>query len=109
MRNAHPEYIANFISQAIPRKTKLVLNADDLISSRIAPENDRVYFAVDGMETDVVECINLINDLQICPTCSGERSTTTAAITTSGAPTAVTATLSPPRRITSPQTWTPQT
>ena len=72
MRNAHPEYIASFIEQAVPRETKLVLNADDLISSRIAPENERVYFAVDRMDTDVVECVNLINDLQICPICSGE-------------------------------------
>ena len=72
MRNAHPAYIAWFLEQAVPRETKLVLNADDLISCRIAPENDRVYFAVDRLKTDVVECINLINDLQICPVCSGE-------------------------------------
>ena len=37
MRNAHPEYIADFLSENIPKETKLVLNADDLISSGIAP------------------------------------------------------------------------
>ncbi len=72
MRNAHPEYIANILTKYIPKETKLVLNADDLISCGVAPENDRVYFGIEKMSTDRTECINLINDLQICPECHHE-------------------------------------
>jgi len=72
MRNAHPQYIADFLTSSIPPETKLVLNADDLISSSVAPGNPRVYFGIEKMDTDVTECINLINDMRICPKCSGE-------------------------------------
>lgn len=70
MRNAHPEYIANLLSLYIPNSTKLILNADDLISSAVAPENDRVYFGIDKMKGELNKCINLINDIQICPVCN---------------------------------------
>ena len=71
-RNAHAEYISGFISENVPKKTKLILNADDLISVGVAPENDRSYFGIERMDSDVTECINKINDMQICPKCSGE-------------------------------------
>ena len=69
MRNGHPEYIAGILDRYIPKSTKLILNADDLISSAIAPENSRVYFGIEKMPGDIKECINLINDMQICPEC----------------------------------------
>ena len=72
MRNAHPEYIANFLTNAIPKSSKLILNADDLISCRVAPENERVYFGIHQMDSDITECINLINDMQICPKCQAK-------------------------------------
>ena len=72
MRHAHAEYIAGFISDNVPEKTKLILNADDLISSGLAPKNPRAYYGIDKMDTDVVDCINKINDMQICPKCMGE-------------------------------------
>ena len=72
MRNAHPQYIAGIIEGVVPETTKLILNADDLISSGICPDNPRVYFGLDQLKTDVTECINLINDMQICPVCRGE-------------------------------------
>lgn len=71
MRNAHPGYIADFLTNSIPKETKLILNADDLISCRVAPENERVYFGIAKMDSDITECINLINDMRICPVCSG--------------------------------------
>ena len=71
MRNAHPGYIADFLTQSSPADTRLVLNADDLISARVAPDNERVYFGIGPMETDVTECINRTNDMQICPRCHG--------------------------------------
>ncbi len=72
MRNAHPQYIAGFIEGTVPGTTKLVLNADDLISSGVCPENPRIYFGLGPMKTDVIACVNLINDVQICPICCGE-------------------------------------
>lgn len=69
MRNAHPEYISNLLTKYIPKETKLILNADDLISCRVAPDNERVYFGIDKMETDLKERINIVSDLEICPKC----------------------------------------
>ncbi len=72
MRNAHPHYIADFLTDSIPQETKLILNADDLITVGVAPGNPRVYFGIDRMASDVDHCINLINDNRICPVCNTE-------------------------------------
>ncbi|MBQ9060407.1 MAG: DUF1727 domain-containing protein [Firmicutes bacterium] len=69
MRNGHPEYISRVLTRAMPAKTRLILNGDDLIASNVAPANPRAYFGFETMEGDVKECINLVNDLQICPRC----------------------------------------
>ncbi len=71
-RNAHPAFIADIISRAIPAGTHLLLNADDLISCGVAPENPRSYFGIRAMDTDVIECVNRINDMRICPKCQGK-------------------------------------
>ena len=71
-RNAHSEYILDIISKYAPESTKLVLNADDLVSSRIAPENERVYFGIEKMESDLPESINIVNDMRLCPVCNSE-------------------------------------
>ena len=70
MRNAHPRYIADFIESAVPKGTKLVVCADDLLSNRIAPENERTCFGIEPLPTDVSECVNRINDMQVCPVCA---------------------------------------
>ena len=69
MRNAHPEYIRWLLEKYVPKSTKLVLNADDLTSCYMLPENERVYFGIEKLPTDTVKCRNLIDDLQICPKC----------------------------------------
>lgn len=69
-RNAHPEYISDIINSAVGSSTKMILNADDPISSRLAIDNDRVYFSLDRLPSDSEECSNIINDFQICPVCS---------------------------------------
>ena len=70
MRNGHPEFISNVLTKNIPKETTLILNAEDLISDMVSPNNKRIYYGIDKMKTDVTECINLINDMQICPKCS---------------------------------------
>lgn len=69
MRNGHPEFISGILTRYIPKKSKLLLNADDLISVSVAPDNPRVYFGIDRMDSDVTACINRINDMRICPNC----------------------------------------
>lgn len=74
MRNAHPAYIADILTRYIPASTQLILNADDLISCRVAPQCRREYFGIGPMPGDVTQCINLINDMRICPVCHGSLS-----------------------------------
>ncbi len=68
-RNAHPEFIFRIISESLPKESHLILNADDLISAGLAPENARTYFSIAPMNTDLPESINIINDMRICPKC----------------------------------------
>ena len=69
LRNAHSEFISNILTKYIPKKTKLILNADDLISCNIAPTNKRVYFGIDKLTTDEKVCHNIVNDMPTCPKC----------------------------------------
>ena len=68
-RNASPEFIFNLLDRNIPSKTTLILNADDLISSRLAEGNKRAYFGIDLLEDEVPTTDNLICDVKICPEC----------------------------------------
>ena len=70
LRNAHAEFIADILTKYIPKETKLILNGDDLISGNIAPENDRVYFGIDRLDTDTDECQNIVRDIVVCPKCN---------------------------------------
>lgn len=68
-RNAHPEYIFSVINEYTPQKTKLILNADELCSAGLRPDNERVYFGIGELPGDVTEPYNLIADHCICPKC----------------------------------------
>ena len=68
-RNAHPEFILNILNKNLPEQTKLILNADDLISSSLGSTNEKIYFAIDKQDTDKEQCDNIINDVRICPKC----------------------------------------
>lgn len=70
MRNAHTEFIADVLTKNIPKDTKLIVNADDLICSNIAPENEKIYFSIDQLETDTKECRNIVRDIIVCPKCN---------------------------------------
>lgn len=72
LRNAHTEFISGILTKYIPKETKLILNGDDLISSNIAPGNERVYFGIDRLDTDTDKCINIVNDVAICPKCNSK-------------------------------------
>lgn len=70
-RNAHSEYIASFLTANIPAGTKLVLNADDLISSGVAPDCPRMYFGFDRQAFEAESAENIVIDARICPKCAG--------------------------------------
>ncbi len=72
MRNAHTEFISNMLTTNIPKETKLILNGDDLIVSNIAPENDRIYFGINRIETDTDTCENITRDIIVCPKCDSK-------------------------------------
>lgn len=71
-RNAHAEFIFDLLSANIPKKTRLLVNADDLISSRLAPENERVTFGIARLEEDWSAPQNIVCDITCCPKC-GEK------------------------------------
>ena len=70
IRNAHTEFISEILTKYIPKDTTLILNGDDLITSNIAPENKRMYFGIDRLNTDEEECKNIARDIVVCPKCN---------------------------------------
>lgn len=69
MRNAHTEFISGILTKYIPKDTTLILNGDDLIVSNLAPENKRMYFGIDRLDTDGEKCENISRDIIACPKC----------------------------------------
>ena len=72
MRNAHTEFISDILTKNIPKDTTLILNGDDLITSNLAPENKRIYFGIDRLETDMETCNNIARDIITCPKCNSK-------------------------------------
>ena len=72
MRNAHPDYIKSVLEAHIDKSTRLILNADDLISSQMCRGNERVFFGIDALRSDKCNCTNLIDDCPICPVCNSK-------------------------------------
>lgn len=70
MRNANPDYIFDVISSNVSPETELVLNADDLISCRLAPQaTKRTYFSIGRLADDTTEPQGIVCDLTACPVC----------------------------------------
>ena len=71
-RNAHVDYVFDILSEYIPDGCKLVLNADDMISGRLAPTTpNRVYFSLCPLPGDTKEPDDIVLDLTACPECGG--------------------------------------
>lgn len=68
-RNAHTEFISFIINSALPRSTKVILNADDMACACLAPENtERVYFGLD-VEKSHEAAPAYLQDVVYCPKC----------------------------------------
>ncbi len=68
-RNANVEFIFSRLNRFIEDDTHLILNADDLISSQLKPQNPRTYFSIASLGEEKTSRHDLINDLTICPVC----------------------------------------
>ncbi|MCI5825902.1 MAG: MurT ligase domain-containing protein [Arcanobacterium sp.] len=68
-RNAHSGYIFWVIDQGLPASTKLLLNADDVVSSQLGEHNERRFFGIERMPSDVEHTHNIVNDGRTCPRC----------------------------------------
>ncbi len=68
-RNAHADFIAGVLEENIADETVLVLNAEDILSSELKPENERVYFALDKALDSGATPPSLVCDVRNCPDC----------------------------------------
>lgn len=68
-RNAHPDYIFSVIDTYCPDSTKLILNADELCSSRLKPGSHHAFYGIGKMPEDQTRSQNLVADYSLCPEC----------------------------------------
>ncbi len=71
-RNAHPEFILDFLNKYIPDGVPMVLNADDMMCSELKPGNPRAYFSIVRQPGDGEGSRNIVQDVPACPRCGGE-------------------------------------
>lgn len=64
--NDNTEYIFTKMKEAIPENTKLILNADDLISSALK-KNKTILYGVDNL--NYPERNYIVKDIVLCPNC----------------------------------------
>ena len=69
MRNAHPYYIFDFVNENLSDGVKMILNADDLISSSLKKNNPRAYYSIARQSFDILKK-SMVNDAQVCPICN---------------------------------------
>lgn len=67
-RNAHPDFIIDILNRAIPKETTLILNADDLLSCMIKPDNKRIYYSF-KKEIKHLDYQSNVIDIVNCPNC----------------------------------------
>lgn len=68
-RNGNVDVIVSKLEEAIGPDVKLILNANDPISSLLAPENERVYYSMEKADASCEVCLNITHDAKVCPKC----------------------------------------
>lgn len=71
-RNAHVDFIVSILNAQMPKKSKMILNGEDLICSHLAQDNDRVYFGISSDNTKSTPTNNIIKDIVVCPNCNSK-------------------------------------
>ncbi len=69
-RNAHVEFISDILEESIPVNTKLIVNADDPISSFLCKDNERLSFGLKPIDGEIEVRDSRIKDLINCPKCN---------------------------------------
>ena len=69
LRNAHAEFIYGVLRENIPAGTKLILNADDMLSYNLAEGHEAVSFSIARLAGEPQFTRNLIRDVVLCPSC----------------------------------------
>ena len=69
LRNAHAEFIYGVLKENIPAETKLILNADDMLSCNLAAGHEAVSFSIARLAGEPQFTRNLIRDVVLCPNC----------------------------------------
>ena len=69
VRNGNPDIVFEKIASAIAPSVLLVLNGNDPISQRLAPENRRVYFGMERTSRSSDGPQFLTHDCKVCPNC----------------------------------------
>lgn len=69
LRNAHGEFIFRVLNDHIPPSTHLILNSDDLISSRLGKNNPKIYYSIAPLPGEISQPGSLIEDVPLCPSC----------------------------------------
>ena len=69
VRNGHPDIIMDKINEAIKPGVLMVLNANDPISQNLAPDNTRVYYAMEATERSTTTSEYITHDSKVCPKC----------------------------------------
>lgn len=69
-RNPHPQYICDFIDQAVTEHSKMILNGDDLCSMQLGKKHKHAYFSIAQMPSDHRSVPNITNDFKLCPVCN---------------------------------------
>lgn len=68
-RNGHTDYVFQKIQEGLPKDCKLVLNADDLISSQLDNGNERIFFSLAQQDYEPIINQGKSQDLKVCPNC----------------------------------------
>lgn len=68
-RNAHPTYVFNKINMCEYKDMTVILNADEINSSQLLKDCKSIYYGISQLPNDYENCINIINDHQLCPKC----------------------------------------
>jgi len=71
-RNGNVDVIVAKLTEAIGPGTRLVLNANDPISADLAPDNERVYYAMARTDASTDTSVNITHDAKVCPRCFGK-------------------------------------
>ena len=71
-RNGHTDYVFSKIDSGLPEKVKLILNADDLISSQLGQNKERVFFSIQQLKNENSKITDRKADVKICPNCHSD-------------------------------------